>query len=247
MFENHATGDGDYLFSTFLDTCGDRIEDVESGSHVLLASELYFKLYFKHVHPEWCFLDRNILQGWFRAWKRDKILRDRYRAFFLRLVCATGALFCSSGDDNCTHLLRSKRLYQQATQIDAPYAFSLNSIICTQASLLIITHFLHSPWLDSHDETLVAATAYCEKVLGEAEAWKNTSLANMKSALGGYDPELSTSEDLKRIVFTTCYTINEIVSTTWNRYRATATDSLVPLWVCCYSHHFLYAFTDCKL
>ncbi|KAJ5314515.1 WD repeat protein [Penicillium atrosanguineum] len=183
----------------------------------LWLTELYTNIYFSISHREWPFLNES-------AWKKwhceDSFEGQEWKCFFLRMVYAIGASLCSSMHRNHAHLTRSKDLYASALNYYPNVVGHSSMVLQVQASLLLIVYALHSPSSEEIATGVSSILPFCTAAMTEIRKYART-IQDDESAVAG---EFWTEN-----MFITCYMLNEVIASGWDRpmsaaYRAVDDD-----------------------
>jgi hypothetical protein len=169
--------------------------------------ELYANMYFSVTHREWPFLDE---AAW-KSWHTEAILngQDEWRAFFLRMVYAIGASLSSTLQRDPSHSVRSKEFYTSAMRY-YPYVVGHSSLVLQiQASLLMILYALHSPSSEEITTSVSSVLPFCAAAMTEIR--KHASIRRENGSATEPDEVLSEK------MFITCYMLNEVIVSGWDR------------------------------
>lgn len=169
--------------------------------------ELYTNVYFSVTHREWPFLNE---AAW-KSWHAEAILdgQDEWKAFFLQMVYAIGSSLCSILQRDPSHSVRSKEYYASAMRY-YPYVVGHSSMVLQiQASLFMILYALHSP--SSEDITTIVSSVlpFCTAAMTEIQ--KHVSICRDNGSM------TESSEVLPENMFITCYMLNEVIVSGWDR------------------------------
>ncbi|KAJ5089343.1 hypothetical protein N7532_008027 [Penicillium argentinense] len=168
---------------------------------------LYTNIYFSIAHREWPFLNETT----WKTWHKEGTLQDReeWRYFFLRMVYAIGALLCSTMHRDPAHLTRSKELYASAMNYYPHVVGHTSMVLQIQASLLLIVYALHCPSSEEISTSVSSIMPFCITAVTEMRKYMR---ANQED--GAID---SSGEASLENMFITCYMLNEIVASGWDR------------------------------
>lgn len=164
----------------------------------------YANIYFRHVQPQWSFLDENSWRRRYNVWKTNASGIDPAHQFILQLVLATGALISSSFRAQCPHLVHATELHDRALRSYLGHITqNPSALIRTHASLLMLLYAFHGPSPDAIPGSLMLVLMNC---------------SNLMSQLDEGDQEVQDSphpEQIKRHTIMTCHILNEAVSSAW--------------------------------
>jgi hypothetical protein len=169
--------------------------------------ELYTNVYFSVTHREWPFLNE---AAW-KSWHAEAILdgQEEWKAFFLQMVYAIGASLCNTLQRDPSHSVRSKEHYASAMRY-YPYVVGHSSMVLQiQASLFMILYAMHSP--SSEDITTIVSSVlpFCTAAMTEVR--KHVSICGDNGSM------TESSEVLSENMFITCYMLNEVIVSGWDR------------------------------
>ncbi|KAJ5245311.1 hypothetical protein N7489_005407 [Penicillium chrysogenum] len=169
--------------------------------------ELYTNVYFSVTHREWPFLNE---AAW-RSWHAEAILdgQEEWKSFFLQMVYAIGASLCNTLQRDPSHSVRSKEYYASAMRY-YPYVVGHSSMVLQiQASLFMILYAMHSP--SSEDITTIVSSVlpFCTAAMTEIR--KHVSICGDNGSM------TESSEVLTENMFITCYMLNEVIVSGWDR------------------------------
>ncbi|KAJ5430633.1 hypothetical protein N7491_007649 [Penicillium cf. griseofulvum] len=181
--------------------------------------ELYTNVYFSVTHREWPFLNE---AAW-KSWHAEAILdgEDEWKAFFLQMVYAIGASLCSNLQRDPSHSVRSKEYYASAMRY-YPYVVGHSSMVLQiQASLFMILYAMHSPSSEDITTSVSSVLPFCTATTIEIQ--KHVSICCDNGSM------TEPIEVLPENMFITCYMLNEIIVSGWDRpvsaaYRAVDDD-----------------------
>ncbi|CAI7607809.1 unnamed protein product [Penicillium glandicola] len=169
--------------------------------------ELYKNVYFSVTHREWPFLNE---VAW-KSWHDEAIVdgQDEWKAFFLQMVYAIGASLCNNLQRDRSHSVRSKEYYSSAMTY-YPYVVGHSSMVLQiQASLFMILYAMHSPSSEDITTTVSSVLPFCTAAMTEIR--KHVSICRNNDSM------TESSEVLSENMFITCYMLNEIIVSGWNR------------------------------
>ncbi|CAL5866801.1 uncharacterized protein PFLUO_LOCUS1011 [Penicillium psychrofluorescens] len=183
--------------------------------------ELYANLYFNISNREWPFLNESAWKSWHSEWLTTGQEED-WRRYFLQMVYAIGASLCSTLQRGPAHSARSKKLYTSAMRFYPHVVAQSSTVLQIQASILMILYTLHSPSIEEMTTSVSSVMPFCTAAMAEIR----------KHASAGRDSTTTMSgsdESLAESMFITCYMLNEIVVSGWDRpvsaaYRAVDDD-----------------------
>ncbi|KAJ5693791.1 hypothetical protein N7536_004203 [Penicillium majusculum] len=169
--------------------------------------ELYTNVYFSVTHREWPFLNE---AAW-KSWHAEAILdgQDEWKAFFLQMVYAIGSSLCSILQRDSSHSVRSKEYYASAMRY-YPYVVGHSSMVLQiQASLFMILYALHSPSSEDISTIVSSVLPFCTAAMTEIQ--KHVSICRDNGSM------TESSEVLPENMFITCYMLNEVIVSGWDR------------------------------
>lgn len=183
----------------------------------LWLTELYTNIYFTISHREWPFLNESAWKTWHCE---DTFEREEWKCFFLRMVYAIGASLCSTMHRDPAHLARSKDLYASAMSYYPHVVGHSSMVLQVQASLLLIVYALHSSSSEEIATGVSSILPFCTAAMTEIRKYAR-ALRDDESAVAG---EFWTEN-----MFITCYMLNEVIASGWDRpmsaaYRAVDDD-----------------------
>ncbi|KAH9234458.1 hypothetical protein K456DRAFT_1835383 [Colletotrichum gloeosporioides 23] len=165
--------------------------------------------YFQLVHPNWSFLDENVLVEWFQACVEQKVPSNNYQSYFVQMVCAIGALYSSPSTRGCPHIARSTSLYSQAVVHCLPDAFLQGPSAQLKAHLLLLVYALYSPNHFQLRDNTGKSTLEIARRLSNYEA--PGSFTSLDATTTAAVPE--TCEDRGLLIH--CYSVYEVIASTW--------------------------------
>ncbi|TDZ17643.1 TY1 enhancer activator [Colletotrichum orbiculare MAFF 240422] len=167
--------------------------------------------YFQFVHPDWCFLEEEVVYEWYQACVEQRVPPTNYQFFFVQMVCAIGALYSSRSDRGCPHVARSRSLYEQALTQCLPDAVRQTPNLRTKSHLLLLVGAIHSPNAFELRDTISKAMMDISERLSSYQA--PASFAPL-----GAVPDASSGVDAAdRALLIHCYFAYEMVVSTWGR------------------------------
>lgn len=185
-------------------------------------TELYTNVYFSISHREWPFLNES---AW-KQWHREQSLNGHgWQSFFLRMVYAIGASLCSTMNRDPLLLVRSKELYASAMSYYPHVVGHSSMVLQVQASLLLIVYALYSPSSEDVATSVSSILPFCTAAVAEIRKYAQANPDN--------EMPITSGEAWAENMFITCYMLNEIVASGWDRpasvaYRAIDDDVSEP-------------------
>ncbi|KAJ5767362.1 uncharacterized protein N7511_004978 [Penicillium nucicola] len=169
--------------------------------------EQYTNVYFSVTHREWPFLNET---AW-KSWHNEVIIdgQHEWRQFFLNIVYAIGASLCSTIQRDPSHSIRSKEFYASAMRYYPHVVGHSSMALQIQASLLMILYALHSPSSEEITTSVASIVPFCTAAM--AEIRKHASICRETGSITEADEVLSEK------MFITCYMLNEIIVSGWDR------------------------------
>lgn len=192
------------------------VRDTEAAESAVLDTyeSVYLELYFQIIQPQWLLFDHLECRSWFRRLiARDESITS-FEERIIKLICATGALFCSSFKADCRHLSISKSLYRQAMEtkpVDGP----TNTLIRIKFLLVQVIYLLHQPDTEFCNNALRATSKACRGVLREV-GWCLLIVFDRHTQTFIFEDRDEFSRETEKVVLSTCFTINEVVCSTWS-------------------------------
>ncbi|KAL4895711.1 hypothetical protein BDV59DRAFT_199699 [Aspergillus ambiguus] len=169
--------------------------------------EIYTNVYFSINQWVWPFID----SGAWRSWRQDWTVNadtDQWKGFFVYMVYAVGALSCNVFQPNHGHAMRAAEFYTSAL-VYYPFVMEHPStILQIQASIFMILYALQCPSAEEIATTVSSIVPFC--IASMAEIRKHAYSDPPTPAIGA-DGILTES------LFITCYMLNEIVVSGWER------------------------------
>jgi hypothetical protein len=169
--------------------------------------ELYTNVYFSVTHREWPFLDE---AAW-KSWHAEAVLdgQDEWKAFFLHMVYAIGASLCHNLQRDPSHSVQSKEYYASAMRY-YPYVVGHSSMVLQiQASLFMILYAMHSPSSEDITASVSSVLPFCTAAMTEIR--KHVLICHDNGSMTG------STEVLSENMFITCYMLNEVIVSGWDR------------------------------
>ncbi|PKY07614.1 hypothetical protein P168DRAFT_302507, partial [Aspergillus campestris IBT 28561] len=180
--------------------------------------EVYANLYFSITHWVWPFLDSGAWKTWRQEWNSDSEA-DQWKGFLVKMVLAIGALSCNVLQPSQGHSAHAADLYTAAMAY-YPYVMGHESaILQIQASILMVLYALQCPSAEEISTAVSSIVPFCTATVADMR----------KHAASGNGDDLgragSPGEILTETLFITCFMLNEIVVSGWDRpvsasYRA---------------------------
>ena len=169
--------------------------------------EMYANMYFSVTHREWPFLDESAWKSWHTETSPEG--QDEWRAFFLRMVYAIGASLSSTLQRDPSHSARSKEFYTSAMRYYPHVVGHSSMVLQIQASLLMILYALHSPSSEEITTSVSSVLPFCAAAMTEIR--KHAALCKENGSATEADEILSEK------MFITCYMLNEVIVSGWDR------------------------------
>ncbi|KAF9884836.1 ERAD-associated protein [Aspergillus nanangensis] len=172
--------------------------------------EIYTKIYFSITHWVWPFVDRDAWKSWRHDWSLSPET-DQWKGFFVQMVYAVGALSCNALQPNQGHSTRAAELYTSAL---ACYPFVMghpSTILQIQASIFMILYALQCPSSEEIATTVSSIVPFCIASIAEIQKHALSDVRESDDAVTG------TGEILTESLFITCYMLNEITVSGWER------------------------------
>lgn len=183
------------------------------GDDSVWLTELYTNLYFTISHREWPFLNEFVWKKW-RSEERLDGHGHGWRSFFLRMVYAIGASLCSTMQRDPLHLIRSKELYASAMSYYPHVVGHASMVLQVQASLLLIVFALHSPSSEEIATSVSSILPFCTAAMAEIRKYAQAN--------GDDELTIGSGEAWTENMFITCYMLNEIMASGWDRPASVA-------------------------
>lgn len=177
------------------------------GDDTPWLTELYTNVYFSVAHREWPFLNEST----WKTWHMEEGLQEQeeWKCFFLRMVYAIGASLCSTIQRDPAHLTRSKELYASAMNYYPHVVGNTSMILQVQASLLLIIYAFHCPSSEEIATSVSSIMPFCITAMTEMRKYMRVNQGDKTISASG---EVSVEN-----MFITCYMLNEIVASGWDR------------------------------
>ena len=189
------------------------------------ASErVYLDLYFQIVQPQWPLFVRSQCEEWFDHLITYGSSGYEYQECIVKIICATGALFCSSFKSDCRHLAASNWLYQQAVK---KCNVQTTSRSLTRLAILLVQtiYLLHHPDSDPVDGAPTTKAKTCREVLNQI-GWRLRSVSNTHATTLYFEDEGNFAPGTVKMILMTCFTVNEVVYSSWNVSRSSDDEAL---------------------
>lgn len=172
---------------------------------------VYFDLYFQIIQPQWPLLEVMQCLEWFEQWFSGYGAGSELQQSIIKLICATGALFCTSFNPHCQHLETSKSLHTAALSLGGAKD-TQNSLLRLQFLLSQVIYQLHYPDLQVVDGSARSTAESCREVLEESSFVLMSLPKEEFSLLGPFE----TINHNTRNILTLYFTINEVVHSSWD-------------------------------
>lgn len=187
----------------------------------LWLTELYTNVYFLISHREWPFLNESACRTWHCE---DTFDGQEWKCFFLRMVYAIGASLCNTMYRDPAHLRRSKELYASALSYYPHVVGNSSMVLQVQASLLLIVYALHAPSSEEIATGVSSILPFCTATMTEIRKYARAARDDESAVAGEFWTEN---------MFITCYMLNEVIASGWDRpmsaaYRAVDDDVCDP-------------------
>ena len=205
--------------------------DTESphAEYPFWQEEVYANLYFSITHWVWPFLDSGAWRTWRQEWDSDSEA-DQWKGFLVKMVLAIGALSCNVLQPSQDHSAHAADLYTAAMAY-YPYVMGHESaILQIQASILMILYALQCPSAEEISTAVSSIVPFCTATVADMRKHAASGNGGDLGRAGG------PGEILTETLFITCFMLNEIVVSGWDRpvsasYRAIDDDVRSPHWV----------------
>ncbi|KAE8151026.1 hypothetical protein BDV25DRAFT_171741 [Aspergillus avenaceus] len=169
----------------------------------------YANFYFAYTHCGWPFLDRSDWAAWRDQWTLGK-QEGPWKGFFVDMVYAIGALTCNTFQPTQGHLERAADLYTSALSY-YPYVMEeASTVLQVQASILLIIYSLHCPSAREISMAVASIAPFCSVTVTEMQKRATDSDGPVGSTT-------TTGDGLTESQFITCYMLNEILISGWER------------------------------
>ncbi|PLN80665.1 hypothetical protein BDW42DRAFT_201207 [Aspergillus taichungensis] len=194
--------------------------DVESphAGYPVWQEEVYANLYFSITHWVWPFLDSGAWRTWRQEWNSDSEA-DQWKGFLVKMVLAIGALSCNVLQPSQGHSAHAADLYTAAMAY-YPYVMGHESaILQIQASILMVLYALQCPSAEEISTAVSSIVPFCTATVADLRKHAASGNGDDQGHAGG------PGEVLTETLFITCFMLNEIVVSGWDRpvsasYRA---------------------------
>ncbi|KAE8384162.1 hypothetical protein BDV23DRAFT_191943 [Aspergillus alliaceus] len=214
-FINPRSSDGLCLMDTGVDN--PKPTDVESlhdlamvGGYSFWLEEAYANLYFSISHFVWPLLDCNAWSSWRHDWNLDK-QTELWKGFFVQMVYAIGSLSCSILQPGQNHSDRAAEIYTSALSYYPHVMAEESAVLRLQASILMILYSLHCPSSGEISMSVSSIVPFCSATLAELQKRISSGCdSTTRSVVGPHIP-------LTESMFITCYMLNEIIVSGWER------------------------------
>jgi hypothetical protein len=180
------------------------------GGYSFWLEEAYTNLYFSITHITWPFLNCKSWSSWHHDWSLDN-QGEPWKGFFVRMVHAIGSLSCNTLQPSRDHSKRAAEMYSSAMSY-YPYVMEeVSPILQIQASILMILYSLHCPSSGEISMSVSSIVPFCSATLADIQ--KRISFGSD----GFMEDTVRTGVALTESMFITCYMLNEIVVSGWER------------------------------
>ncbi|KAJ1715858.1 hypothetical protein NYO67_1897 [Aspergillus flavus] len=172
--------------------------------------EAYTNLYFSITHFMWPLLDCNAWGSWRHDWSLNE-KTDPWKGFFVQMVYAIGSLSYNVLQPGQNHSKRAAEMYSSALAY-YPYVMAeASAILQIQASILMIIYSLHCPSSGEISMSVSSIVPFCSATLAEIQKRISSGLdSTLGDTMGG-------GANLNELMFITCYMLNEIIVSGWER------------------------------
>ena len=196
------------------------------GGHSFWLEEAYTNLYFSITHFTWPLFDCNAWGSWRHDWSLNE-RTEPWKGFFVQMVYAIGSLSYNVLQPGQIHSNRAAEMYSSALSY-YPYVMAeASATLQIQASILMIIYSLHCPSSGEISMSVSSIVPFCSATLAEIQ--KRIS-SGPDSTLGDM---MGRNANLNELMFITCYMLNEIIVSGWERpvsaaYRIVDDDVRIP-------------------
>ncbi|KAL5362156.1 hypothetical protein BJX96DRAFT_166446 [Aspergillus floccosus] len=180
--------------------------------------EIYTNVYYSVNHWVWPFIDWDTWRSWRQEWSVEAET-DQWKGFFVQMVYAVGALSCNAFQPDHGHSMRAAEFYTSAL-VYYPFVMEHPStILQIQASIFMILYALQCPSSEEMATTVSSIVPFCIASMAEIRKHASSNIGDAPS------PTIGTDGIITESLFITCYMLNEIVVSGWERpvsaaYRA---------------------------
>ncbi|KAF7592783.1 hypothetical protein BBP40_012465 [Aspergillus hancockii] len=180
------------------------------GGYSFWLEEAYTNLYFSITHFTWPFLDCKVWSSWRHEWSLDKQV-EPWEGFFVQMVHAIGSLSYNALQPSQNHSKRAAEIYSSAMSY-YPYVMEeAPPILQIQASILMIIYSIHCPSSGEISMSVSSIVPFCSATLAEIQRHISFGSDNFM------EDTLQTGVAPTESMFITCYMLNEIVVSGWQR------------------------------
>ncbi|KAF6813221.1 binuclear zinc transcription factor [Colletotrichum sojae] len=164
----------------------------------------YAHTYFRHVQPQWLFVDEEAWRKSYATWKKTPREVLPSHKFLIQLLLAVGALVGSSFRADCPHLLHASKTYEDAIQSHVCQVTGNPSpLLRTQASLLMLLYALHGPSVDPISDTVLLVLMNSSNLVNEVQHTPSQDLCQ-------------DFEQTRMLTLMSSHVLNELVASAWN-------------------------------
>ncbi|KAE8138119.1 hypothetical protein BDV38DRAFT_270858 [Aspergillus pseudotamarii] len=180
------------------------------GGYSFWLEEAYTNLYFSITHFMWPLFDCNAWGSWRHDWSLNA-KTEPWKGFFVQMVYAIGSLSYNVLQPGQNHSNRAAEMYSSALSY-YPYVMAeASATLQIQASILMIIYSLHCPSSGEISMSVSSIVPFCSATLAEIQ--KRIS-SGPESILGDMT---GRNANLNELMFITCYMLNEIIVSGWER------------------------------
>lgn len=164
----------------------------------------YAHTYFRHVQPQWLFVDEQAWQESYAAWKRTPKEAMPSHKFLVQLVLAVGALVSSSFRTDCPHLLHASKIYEDAIHSHVGQVTgNPSALVRTQAALLMLLYALHGHSVDSISESVLLVLTNSANLIADVQDGPSQ------------DDLCQDFEQTRKLTLMSAHVLNELVASAW--------------------------------
>ncbi|KAJ6061199.1 hypothetical protein N7499_003453 [Penicillium canescens] len=178
------------------------------------SERVYLSLYFQMIQPQWPLLNQSQCQAWFARLETHGRCEFGYQTPIIFMICAVGALFCSSFARNCPHLAGSIFLSQQSIADQADRS-SPRSIARLLIQLLRVIYLLHQPDSETINDGFTTTAKDCRELLKDV-GWRLLNISDENTVSLQSEAGEDFNKDTLDAIITTAFTINEVVCSVWS-------------------------------
>ncbi|KAE8371381.1 hypothetical protein BDV26DRAFT_298846 [Aspergillus bertholletiae] len=180
------------------------------GGYTFWLDEAYTNLYFSITHFMWPLLDCNVWSSWRHNWHLNE-KAEPWKGFFVQMVYAIGSLSYNTLQPGQNHSKRAAEIYSSALSY-YPYVMEeASASLQIQASILMIIYSLHCPSSGEISMSVSSIVPFCLATLAEIQKRISSGVSNTPGDTTGGD------SNLNELMFITCYMLNEIIVSGWER------------------------------